>query len=88
MLICVVVLFLVCWGPRFVLEFLLKLQLDVFFSPVVYWTRVAVFLLPFVHAVVNPVIYIAMSNNIRAAVIKQVGCKERLTLTVPLRDEQ
>ncbi len=73
MLICVVLLFLVCWGPRFVMEFLLELHLEAFFSPVVYWVRVALFLLPFVHAVVNPIFYLVLSKNIRVAVIKQVG---------------
>jgi hypothetical protein len=65
MLICVVVLFLFCWGPRFVLELLLKLRLDSMFTDTVYWTKVVVYALPFVHAVLNPIIYFSMSRNIR-----------------------
>ena len=65
MLICVVVAFLVCWGPRFVMEFLLKLQLDIFFNPTAYWIRVAIFLLPFIHAVLNPLIYFAFTRGFR-----------------------
>ncbi len=73
MLIWVVLLFLVCWGPRFVMELLLKLRLSVFFNPTTYWVRVALFLLPFVHAVLNPIFYIMLSRNIRVAVITQVA---------------
>ena len=47
------------------MEFLLKLQLDIFFNPTAYWIRVAIFLLPFIHAVLNPLIYFAMSKYIR-----------------------
>ena len=73
MLISVVLLFLTCWGPRFILELLLKLQLDIFFTPTAYWIRVTLFILPFVHAVLNPVIYFAMSKNIRANIVRQVA---------------
>ena len=73
MLVCVVALFLLCWGPRFVLEFLLKLHLESFFTPTVYWIRVGVFLLPFLHAIINPFIYLVMCKNIREAVLSMVS---------------
>ena len=72
MLVCVVLLFLCCWGPRFVLEFLLKLRLGSFYTPFMYWFRVCVFMLPFLHAVVNPTVYFVMSKSIRTSVVKQV----------------
>ncbi len=79
MLIWVVLLFLICWGPRFVMEFLLKLHLTSFFTQFVYWLKVALFLLPFVHAVLNPIFYLLLSKNIRVSVIKQV----RVVLCMP-----
>ncbi len=80
MLICVVILFLCCWGPRFVMEFLLKLPIRGKFSSFVYWTKIAVVLLPFVHAVLNPVIYLMLSKNIRSSVAKQVMVSNKCIL--------
>ena len=65
MLILVVVLFLLCWGPRlakylqrlcftffprFIMETTLKMQI-VQFNNAVYWVRVVIFLLPFLHSI-------------------------------------
>ena len=52
MLILVVVLFLLCWGPRFIMETALKMQV-LQFNNYVYWVRVGLFLLPFLHSISN-----------------------------------
>lgn len=56
MLILVVVLFLVCWGPRLLLNALMKWGLSSY-DHTVYHLRIAFYLLPFIHSCINPVIY-------------------------------
>ena len=78
MLICVVVLFLLCWGPRFVMELLFKIGFDWLYSKHVYLIRTYIFLLPMVHAILNPVVYFIMSRNFRQSVVEKcsgVCCK-------------
>ncbi|CAB4069297.1 CCKAR [Lepeophtheirus salmonis] len=70
MLICVVVLFFLCWGPRFIMEIIIKSKTQNLFYPSIYWIRVLLFLLPFVHACVNPIIYIIMSKTFRSSIVK------------------
>ena len=58
------------WKPgniyvfRFIMETLLKLGF-LEFTHSVYYYRVVFFLLPFVHAIINPLIYITMSKHFR-----------------------
>ena len=66
MLICVVVLFLLCWGPRFIMELLIKLQFSWLWTTEVYIARTYIFLLPMVHAILNPVVYFIMSQSFGA----------------------
>ncbi len=72
MLICVVILFLLCWGPRFIMELLMKMQFSWLYYEHVYWTRVILFLLPVVHAIFNPVVYFVMSRNFRTSLVKKL----------------
>ena len=67
MLICVVILFFICWGPRFIMEIIIKSHTITQFNHALYWSRVILFLLPFVHAVINPIIYMIMSKNFRTS---------------------
>ena len=78
MLICVVVLFLLCWGPRFIMELLIKMQFSWLYHDHVYIVRTWIFLLPMVHAILNPVVYFIMSRNFRQSVVTKcttVCCK-------------
>ena len=36
-----------------------------FLQPLVYWTKVTLFMLPFMHAIFNPVVYFIMSRSFR-----------------------
>ncbi|XP_071446308.1 cholecystokinin receptor type A-like [Hetaerina americana] len=56
MLILVVILFLACWGPRFVMNAIIKYGLTQF-QALNYNLRVAFNLLPFLHSCLNPIIY-------------------------------
>ncbi len=71
MLICVVVLFLLCWGPRFIMELLMKMQFSWLYYEHVYVIRIILFLLPMVHAILNPVVYFIMSRNFRRSVVSK-----------------
>uniref|UniRef100_T1JNM4 G-protein coupled receptors family 1 profile domain-containing protein n=1 Tax=Strigamia maritima TaxID=126957 RepID=T1JNM4_STRMM len=69
MLILVILLFLICWGPRLIMELLIKHHLDVF-SPAVYHIRITFYLLPFIHGCINPVIYGFMSTKFRRQLVR------------------
>ena len=56
MLILVVLLFLFCWGPRLLLNTLIKWGLSSY-DTIVYQLRIAFNLLPFIHSCLNPFIY-------------------------------
>ncbi|CAG2105706.1 unnamed protein product [Medioppia subpectinata] len=64
MLILVVVLFLLCWGPRLVMEIVIKCCLSVF-NNVTYLLRIVFYLSPFVHSCLNPIVYGFMSTKFR-----------------------
>uniref|UniRef100_T1KET0 G-protein coupled receptors family 1 profile domain-containing protein n=1 Tax=Tetranychus urticae TaxID=32264 RepID=T1KET0_TETUR len=64
MLILVVILFLICWGPRLVIEIIINCCLTSFTQPV-YIFRIVFFLLPFIHSCLNPIVYCLMSSKFR-----------------------
>ena len=79
MLILVIVFFLICWGPRIILEIIIKHNLHSF-TQIIYTLRVTLYLLPYVHACMNPFIYSFMSKNFRRSLQRQMekmGCKKR-----------
>lgn len=67
MLALIVVLFLLCWGPRLIMNVLVKLGLPIY-SAWIYNTRIVCNLLSFVHSALNPFVYGFMSSNFRAMV--------------------
>lgn len=76
MLILVVVLFLICWGSRLSMEILIKVGLDTF-SQEMYYLRIVINLLPFVHSCLNPFIYSLMSKNFRRSMRRRLQCLVR-----------
>jgi|GEM_PF-6596754 len=69
MLIFVVILFFICWGPRLVMEVLQKYHL-VPFNNSMYRMRMTFNILTFIHACVNPFIYCFMSKNFRVRFLR------------------
>ena len=69
MLILVVLLFLICWGPRLVMEIIIKCCLSVF-NNLTYILRIAFYLSPFVHSCLNPIVYGFMSTKFRRRVFR------------------
>ena len=64
MLMAIVVLFVLCWGPTIVTEMLIGLGRQTFTQEFYVFKWVSS-LLPFVHCCINPVIYCFMSKNFR-----------------------
>jgi len=64
MLLLVIILFLLCWGPRLVMNLLIKLGIKSY-TQITYTTRVACYLLSFIHSALNPFVYGFMSTNFR-----------------------
>lgn len=67
MLILVIVLFLVCWGPRLIFTVVKKSLPG---ETWVYNIRVASYLLSFIHSAINPFVYGLMSSTFRNIVFK------------------
>lgn len=57
MLILVIVLFMLCWGPKIILDVWRGARSDGLFTRHAYNLQVFFGLLPFVHSCLNPVIY-------------------------------
>ncbi|KAK2718910.1 galanin receptor 2b-like isoform X2 [Artemia franciscana] len=74
MLILVIALFLLCWGPRLIFNVIVKSGLEAY-TKTVYYLRVTVYLLPFIHSCLNPVIYTLMSSNFRRVMLRT--CRRR-----------
>ncbi|XP_076308577.1 galanin receptor 2a-like [Tachypleus tridentatus] len=78
MLILVVFLFLICWGPRLVLEICITYGVENF-NHWIYTARVVFFLLPVVHSCLNPIVYCFMSTKFRRRMIRSFerSCRGR-----------
>lgn len=68
MLIFIVIIFLICWGPRLIFNIMIKYGLSSFTNSA-YTARVACYLLSFIHSAVNPFVYGLMSSNFRRMII-------------------
>ncbi|KAH9421430.1 hypothetical protein DERP_010567 [Dermatophagoides pteronyssinus] len=82
MLVLIIILFLLCWGPRLIMNVLVKSGLSTY-SSWIYNTRVMCNLLSFIHSALNPFVYGFMSSNFRSMVCSSFGRRRRR-----LRDRQ
>ena len=69
MLLLVIALFLVCWGPRLIFNVIVKLGLQGYGTST-YNIRIASYLLSFVHSALNPFVYGLMSSTFRNIILK------------------
>lgn len=69
MLIIIVLLFLVCWGPHLFWNILIKIGLNSY-SGDMYSLNLTFKLLPFIHSCMNPIIYSLMSSNFRRIMMR------------------
>ena len=75
MLLLIVILFLLCWGPRLIMNVLIKLRYLENFSQIMYSARITCYLLSFIHSALNPFVYGLMSSNFRDKLF--VTCRRR-----------
>ncbi|XP_022250238.1 cholecystokinin receptor type A-like, partial [Limulus polyphemus] len=89
MLIIVVFLFLVCWGPRLVLEICIIYGVE-HFNHWIYTARIIFFLLPFVHSCLNPIVYCFMSTKFRRRMIRslELWCRGSCTCFLKKRGKR
>ncbi|KAK2721957.1 galanin receptor 2a-like [Artemia franciscana] len=74
MLILVVALFLLCWGPKFIVDTVKHQESFAAFTALFYKINYISYLLPFIHSCVNPVIYSFMSKNFRESMKRRWQC--------------
>ena len=72
MLIVVVLLFILCWGPNIVTEALIGLGKQIF-SQEFYAVQNLFTVLQFVHCCINPIIYCFMSKSFRRSMSRVLG---------------
>ena len=76
MLILVIILFYLCWGPRVCMDMLQKFNF-IPFNQSIYKMRIIFNVMTFFHGCINPFIYSFMSKNFRGRLIKYIekcGC--------------
>ncbi|KAF0298511.1 Galanin receptor type 2 [Amphibalanus amphitrite] len=83
MLLLVIALFLICWGPRLIMDVILKVGLETY-SRESYAMRIAFFLMPFIHACINPFVYCFMSKNFQRSMRRQL---QRMGIACPAAAE-
>lgn len=76
MLLLVIALFLICWGPRLIFNVVVKLELQSYTSTT-YTIRVASYLLSFIHSALNPFVYGLMSSTFRNIIFKSCAGRDR-----------
>ena len=72
MLIVVVILFIMCWGPNIIIETLIGMGKQQF-SQTFYALQIVFTLLQFVHCCINPIIYCFMSKNFRRSMSRVIA---------------
>lgn len=75
MLVCVILLYVICWSPVLVLNLIAAFVEDwrKNYTPSLKYTREAFFLLSYLNSCVNPIVYGFMSKNFRQS-FKQTIC--------------
>ncbi|XP_074654545.1 cholecystokinin receptor type A-like [Tubulanus polymorphus] len=65
MLITLVVIFLLCWGPKLILQVLIKYKAGYLYAKGAQYGKAFLYLLPYIQSCVNPIVYGFMSSNFR-----------------------
>ncbi|XP_071119523.1 QRFP-like peptide receptor [Haliotis cracherodii] len=77
MLVVIIVLFLICWGPKLVIHVMKKLELQALYSPHVFNLTILLTCLPYVQSCLNPFIYVLMSKSIRKTIMTSLPFRLR-----------
>lgn len=80
MLLFIVSIFHVCWGPRLIMNVVIAMGLT-HYDQYTYSARVACYLLSFIHSALNPFVYGFMSSNFRRMMLQ--SCNNNTTQGQP-----
>nr|AKQ63023.1 orphan G-protein coupled receptor 23 [Platynereis dumerilii] len=75
MLLTIIVIFLLCWGPKLILTILKRHELAMLHREDAFAINLAINLLPYLQSAVNPIIYGFMSKNFRRSL--RSACRSR-----------
>ncbi|XP_021378857.1 cholecystokinin receptor type A-like [Mizuhopecten yessoensis] len=78
MLIAIVVVFCLCWGPKLIYCVLLRLNLPMLYHTEAFTTKIILDCLPYVQSCLNPIIYGFMSRNFRRSMM--AACRRHYCL--------
>ncbi|KAK0068636.1 galanin receptor type 1 [Biomphalaria pfeifferi] len=70
MLVIIIVVFLISWGPKLFIQVLKKFQVHFLYQPSAYNAFLVINCLPYFQSCINPLIYVLMSKNIRGSIRK------------------
>ncbi|KAK2141857.1 hypothetical protein LSH36_1031g00010 [Paralvinella palmiformis] len=73
MLLMIIVVFFLCWGPKLVLNVMKRHELKILHLDPAFYVSLVINLLPYIHSCINPIIYSFMSNNFRRSL--RTGCR-------------
>ncbi|XP_041359905.1 cholecystokinin receptor-like [Gigantopelta aegis] len=65
MLIVIIAVFLVCWGPKLIIHVMKKFQVKALYTQTSFNLIIALGCLPYIQSCLNPLIYVLMSKAIR-----------------------
>ncbi|CAG5123002.1 unnamed protein product, partial [Candidula unifasciata] len=66
MLITIVLVFLLCWGPKLLFSIFQRIGFNWIYNHWAYTLKITINLLPFIHSCLNPIIYGFMSRSFRS----------------------
>ncbi|XP_033738190.1 QRFP-like peptide receptor [Pecten maximus] len=78
MLVAIVVVFCLCWGPKLIYCVLLRLHLPILYHTEAFTTKIILDCLPYVQSCLNPIIYGFMSRNFRRSMM--AACRRHYCL--------
>ncbi|XP_061167303.1 cholecystokinin receptor-like [Saccostrea echinata] len=73
MLIAVVLVFLICWGPKLIFDVISKMAPEILFYNEVFRIKIAIECLPYIQSCVNPFVYCFMSKKFRESI--RMSCR-------------
>ncbi|CAG5131987.1 unnamed protein product, partial [Candidula unifasciata] len=73
MLIIIILVFLICWGPKLIVQVMKKFHASVLYTRPAFIVILVISCLPYFQSCINPLIYFMMSKNIRQS-IRHIVC--------------
>ncbi|CAL1526163.1 unnamed protein product [Lymnaea stagnalis] len=68
MLVIIIIVFLVSWGPKLILQIMKKMEFPILYQTSAFIAFHVINCLPYFQSCINPIIYVMMSKNIRSSI--------------------